>query len=674
MKILERLLGGKPTVVIGMLTVFFILMSCGTDDSELELPPETQEEEGTEEPTPQPEPEGLFADVLKLGSIPNVVPANSTDTLSTTPTDPKLARQLYNGNLEEVRFGCSDYDIEKASSQNSFPIWGEPSAVLYPGSFVQGNSIAQGTPTAIPAKRAGGSLILTGADQSLLGTVALPEFSNTQVSLGRNELLSGFGPTPTPFQMDVLPIANASHLAYELGLSQADFEAYVANGLEFDQTAGVTSFLVGLQQFYYGVDYELSLGMEGYFDADVSPADLEPYVTESNPAAFVSKVRHGRQFYILLETTTFANTAKEIIQGAFSSFDNAMEGTIDVDMLNNLEALSIKVAVRTNNAQGPYEEVGPVGLSALSDLVSEPIVLATAQPLSYEIRSLAQPDNKAGYTLNVNFNLALCQLEGALPPNNFRPLMGLFDDGVGAAFMFSRGHIVVFNGAGTSYAWLNVTTGEISPIYGIKDTNGLLPVIDAEYVTAAYHSSWDLMYIIDQTGNTAELYRNNLTLPSDQTMFPAEPPVNMELNSTTGERFKIQLNGAWQKSNASPEIANLLDSGIGAALYVERVEDTDPSDASSFSFKYNFFQKEAPGRWIEMERRFANRQSSLFYEGIYDLNTWAKNRFPFDEIGAACALELENRVMQQVYFNGEGTQFFIANSDEELVAGPYLLY
>ncbi|MFS4415190.1 thiol-activated cytolysin family protein [Maribacter sp. 2307ULW6-5] len=658
----------------GMVVVslpFLLLMACSdSDDPAMDVPEELQKEE----PAPVPEPEGLFADVLKLGSLPNVVPTTSTDTLSVNPADPEVARQLYNGNLEEVRYTCSEFVIDKSATKNAFPIWGAPGTVLYPGSFLQGNSIASGTPTAIPAKRSGGSLVLTGADKGILGTVSIPEFNNTQVSLGRSELLDQFNPAPGPFQIAISPVANAAQLALEMGLSEADFEDRFATALAIGQSADVNSFWIALKQDYYGVNYELPLGMEGYFDASVAPSDLAPYISDTNPAVFVSKVGYGRQFYILLQTTTFSGTAEEKIGEAFHSFQESLEGNLQTEILNDLESMSLKVAIRSNNAQGPYEELGEVDLNTLAELLSEPAAIGSAQPLFHEVRSIAQPENMAGHTLEANFNLRLCQLEGALPPDNFRPLLGLFDDGVGAAFMFARGHIVVFNGAGTSYAWLNVTTGAISPIYGIKDTNGLLPVIDAEYVTAAYHRSWDTMGIVDETGNTVEIYRNNRTLSFDPMEFPTESPLNIEFNTSTGERFKIALNSVWFTENASTDIASVLNSGIGAALYLGRAEDVDPTDEFSFSDFHNFYQAELPNRWVELDRRRANSNTVLLWEGIFDLNTLPKDVFPFKAVGAACALELDNRMYQQVYFNGDGTQFFIANANEGLVAGPYLLY
>lgn len=356
--------------------VFIFQISCGSDDTELDHTPEPEEEIITE--NPEPEPESLFADVLKLGKLPNVLPTSSSDTLNTKLADPKVARQLFNGNIEDVRFKCTEYSIEGFKTKNSFPIWGAPSTAVFPGSFIQGNSLVTGRPTPIPAKRAGGTLTLSAADNSLLGTVDITEFNNTQVSLGRSELLSQQDPTPSSFQLTVGKIANGVQLAFEMGLPIADFEALFANTMAVDQTTGVTSFLVSLKQEYYGLDYELPLGMEDYFDASVESSDIEPYVTASNLAAFISRVGHGRQFYVLIETTTFGNTAEEKIQEAFSSFADATEGTLNTDMLNDLDALSLKVAIRSNTTQGPYEEIGTLSTAALADLLSEPVAMTTA--------------------------------------------------------------------------------------------------------------------------------------------------------------------------------------------------------------------------------------------------------------------------------------------------------
>ncbi len=668
----------KPytTLYIALFLPFFILLSCSSDDTEPEVVPDTQETPETPEPEPEPEPQGLFADILLLGTLPNAMPSLSSDTTSVSTLDNKLARELFNGNLEDVRYTCSEVGVTANAINNAIPIWGAPPSVVHTGSFLQGASLAQGSPEAIPAKRAGGALILKGADEAVLGTTDIPEFNTTEVSLGRTALLSEFTPAAASFQVDVLPVANGDHLAFEMGISETDFQALQASGLSVEFPDEGTTVLVALRQKYYTVAYELPLDREGYFDADVAPSDIAPHVSEENPAAFVSEVEYGRQFYVLLQTSTFANTALEKIGEAFGTFENAVAGSLQTDVLNDLESLSITVAVQSNNAQGPFEELGEVGMGRLADLLSEPVSLATAQAVSYEVRGISQTDNKAGYVTEAIYDLVLCDREGALPPEGFAPLVHLFEDGIGAAFFFDRGHITVFNGAGTEYAWLNVSTGQISPIYGIKDPDGLLPVLFPESVRAAFAgSNAGTIYIFDGEGAVTGIYVNTNTLSNnDPTAFPTEAPIRPFISSFSGELVTSEINPFWQTASAPGETAPFLESGIEAAVYMGRENQTDPTDDASYSNYQNFFEKGQANLWAERDVRVVNRSADYFWSPVNDLRDVDRAVFPFEEVGAACALELERDVYQQVYFNKEGTQFFIANTDEQLVAGPYLLY
>ncbi|MFS4415191.1 thiol-activated cytolysin family protein [Maribacter sp. 2307ULW6-5] len=662
------------TIRYGCFLFFFLLLSCGSDDPEMDLP--TENEEQVPEPETEPEPEGLFADVLQLGVLPNAVTAMSRDTVSSIATESQLVRELFNGNLESVRYQCSELAIEASATINELPLWGDVGAVVYAGSFLQGNSLGQSAPLALPAKRAGGTLALTGADGSVLGTVEVPEFNNTEVALARTELLTALDPAVGLFQMEVVGIADKEHLAFELGWPQADFQTYFDSGLSWNGEEGANRFLVTLQQKYYALSYELPLGMEGYFDPEVAPSDLAPYVSENNPAAFVSQVHYGRRFYLLLETSTFANTALEKINTAFSAFEGGTEGSLQTEVLNDLESLSVTVAVRSNNAQGPYTEMGDVGLSKLAELLSQPVVPANAQAVSYVVRGVSQPNNRAGYSLTARYEQASCAKEGALPPQGFLPLVGLFEDGIGAAFFFDGGHIAVFNGAGTEYAWLNAVTGQISAVYGIKDPDGLLPVLFPDAVGAAFAgSNAGTIYIFDEQGGTVGIYVNTNTLSNnDPTAFPTEAPIRPFISSFSGELVTSEINPFWQTASAPGETAPFLESGIEAAVYMGRANQTDPTDDASYSNYNNFFEKGQSNRWVERDVRVVNRSADYFWSPVSDLRDADRALFPFTEVGAACALELERDVYQQVYFNAAGNQFFIANTDEELVAGPYLLY
>ncbi|RRQ48425.1 hypothetical protein DZC72_12005 [Maribacter algicola] len=660
---------------ISISIILIIGLGCSqSDDAGVEIPNETQEEEPTQEP--DTEKEVSFADILKVGALTNVSNNNASDTLSVMTVESKLVRQLFNNNMEDVRYGCSNYTIESSKSETLFPIYGEIATALYSGSFIQGNSLETGIPTSIPLTRSGGTLSISNSAQTLLGTVSIDEFNPTQVALARTELLAQNNPSPGQYTNKLKQISSLEQIAFEVGLTEEIYNTQLNNGLGIPETFENSTFLISIQQDFYTINYDLPLNKEGYFEASVKPSDLNQYVSESNPAAYVAKVNYGRRFTIVIETSTFANTAQETIAQAFSSFNGTTQGTLNTTALNDLEDLSLKVILQSANSQGPVERVGTITLSELEAHLSEPALLSFAQPLGYEVRSINEPDRRAGISLNLTYEQNSCTIDGALPPENFRPLVNLFEDGVGAACFFRNGLIIVFNGAGTEYVWLNAITGQISQKSGIKDTDGLLPALNADAVSAAFaESASGTLYFFNSSGTSYEIHVNNNTFGSNAPdAFPTEAPVRPFTSSVTGEPIITEINPFWQVASAPGETAPFLESGVEAAAYTGRANQTDPTDEFSYSDYQDFFEKGRSNRWAGRDVRVVNRSADYFWTDIFDLRDISRNEFPFEEVGAACALEVERGILQQIYFNLEGDKFFIANMDKQLVAGPYLLY
>lgn len=660
---------------ISISIILFIVLGCSqSDDARVEIPNETQEEEPTQEP--DTEMEVSFADILKVGVLTNVSNNSATDTINVVTAESKLVRQLFNNNMEDVRYGCSNYTIESSKSETLFPIYGEIATALYSGSFIQGNSLETGIPTSIPLSRSGGTLSISNSAQTLLGTVSIDEFNPTQVALARTELLAQNNPSPGQYTNKLKQISSLGQIAFEVGLTEEIYNTQLNNGLGIPVTFENSAFLISIQQDFYTINYDLPLNKEGYFEASVKPSALNQYVSGSNPAAYVAKVNYGRRFIIVIETSTFTNTAQETIAEAFSSFNGTTQGTLNTTALNDLEDLSLKVILQSANSQGPVERIGTITLSELEAHLSEPALLSFAQPLGYEVRSINEPDRRAGTSLNLTYEQNSCTIDGALPPENFRPLVNLFEDGVGAACFFRNGLIIVFNGAGTEYVWLNAITGQVSQKSGIKDTDGLLPALNADAVSAAFaESASGTLYFFNSSGTSYEIHVNNNTFGSNAPdAFPTEAPVRPFTSSVTGEPIITEINPFWQVASAPGETAPFLESGVEAAAYTGRANQTDPTDEFSYSDYQDFFEKGRSNRCAGRDVRVVNRSADYFWTDIFDLRDISRDEFPFEEVGAACALEVERGILQQIYFNLEGDKFFIANMDKQLVAGPYLLY
>jgi len=651
--------------------LFFVGSACSSDEPETAVEEQQQE---SEEEEPEDETQDLtFSTIFARGSLPQYQQGRTIDTTASQTIGTKEYSELLNGNPETVRYACDDTTIAESNGSTIFPVYNSDSQVIFPGSFIQGKTLSNVALQSIPLKRAGGALVLEKTDGSLVASTDVDEFSRSKVIDATQQIIASNDLSISELSIELIPIYSNQQLALNLDVNELEFEAEIAQHFP-NVEDGSNRFLIRIEQPFYAVGFDLPTSTDELFSSEVEPDDLDPHVADDNPAAFISEMVYGRRFYILLETLSSNVFAREQLEMAFTDFETGSSGELNTAPLLELESSTYRVIAQSANASGAFEQKGEIALNELSEILNTEANITSAQPLSYEVRSINSPDTKAGFTLTSEYNAVVCKKEGALPPAGFLPLVNLFEDGVGAAALVRRGDILVFNKAGTEYVWLNTVTGQASPKYNIKDPNGLLGELQANSISAAYSHVVQRIYLFDETGAKFEIYRHN-QLDVGFNEIPTGPFGELGTDGS-GAPLHIDINPFFTFETAAGMEVLFLETGYEAALYMGLRTDFDSSTQMStfLSLDHRFFEKGKSYLTADEDYLSENGTTTRNWSQITNINEKEEIIFPFETIGAACGLELEFWTFTQVYFNGEGNKFFIADENNGLVQGPYLLY
>lgn len=198
--------------------------------------------------------------------------------------------------------------------------------VLWPGSLVQGKSMAGGILDPIPVKRAPGTITLTLAAGST-GPVSktMDQASLAAATQAQNDILAGYdAATPAKFSYDFQSIYSSQQLSVAVDANVKGTDWAAAASLKVDQDDAKSRYLIQFTQEYFTMAFEPPQGAAGVFDPSVTADDLAPYAQDGNPPVYIASVTYGRIFYLLFESTASQHDLEVAVSGSYS-------GAVSVD-------------------------------------------------------------------------------------------------------------------------------------------------------------------------------------------------------------------------------------------------------------------------------------------------------------------------------------------------------
>lgn len=652
----------KYVCVMGLGLV--LSMSCSKDEN----PP-------VDDPIANPDPKETdltFAAVVADGGGFEEVPQSRTDeTLEEKDEDPQdYEVEGEDGSTQTQRFICTSRTVSVLDGTGDFQTLGGAASEIYPSALLQGKTINNAKPQAIPLKRAGGSISYSLNDGNLQAAQDLEEMSESQVRLAMNTIISGSsGVVPADFDLTYENVFSEEQVALNMGLSYEGYGVKAEGKLSFSNDETYNRILVKLNQKYYDVSYDFPTGYDDVFDESVSPEDLEKYIQPDNPATYIKKVTYGRIFYMLIESTSSLTEMNAQIETSYEGFKNTVEADLEVDTMKKMENLKVKVIAYGGDSSNTFSGLGETSVEALADMLAASTDIKTGLPLSYEIYSLEDPSKQVGTNISTEMKIVECELKGMLPPITYSKLVDLFDDGIGAATQIKERYAAIYNGAGTQYVIFNGASGDVSEPYSIHDENGPLGATTFDNVGAALRAFLSQIYVFNAAGTEFEIIGYSAGSIVDA---PTSPFGNYVQSEGTNRRFLaddsftanqavITDNIAILDLNGNPATCveyPLLSKGIKAA--VRRSHDSDHTyyediigvvSLKSFTTTTYFYSAATNGATYS---RLDYYNPEL--DGLDNFRCWKPERNvsePRGAVEAACKIQI-NSSERLLYFTPDG--------------------
>ncbi len=304
------------------------------------------------------------------------------------------------------------YSLTKIPSE--FVLLTPNADVLWPGSLVQGKSMASGVLDPIPVKRAPGTITLSLAS-SAAGQYSkkMDEASLSAAVQAQNDILSGFtGATPAMFSIDIESVYSNEQLAVAIDAQATGKTWSAAASLKFDQNTTKSHVLIKFAQQYYTMAFDPPQGASGVFDKSVTADDLAPYVGPGNPAVYVASVTYGRIFYLLFESSESQKSLEAAISGSYSGAALSASGAASADWKKTINNAHIQSYALGGNADAA---LGAVTAASQFDQVLEFLKKGAnfdsqnpGVPVSYKLRNL-KDSSEVKLALTTSYTAKNCE-------------------------------------------------------------------------------------------------------------------------------------------------------------------------------------------------------------------------------------------------------------------------
>ncbi|MEL6675985.1 MAG: thiol-activated cytolysin family protein [Bacteroidota bacterium] len=309
-------------------------------------------------------------------------------------------------------WNCTSKDVELSVNNQDFPLFTAGTEVIFPGNLLQGNSLQQATPSIIPLSRGPGTITissLNGSDSTGI-TQPVDEVSFESIAVATNQIIgANVGNLSANTTLEISEINSTEEIGVAMGLSYKDLKTNIKGSFEYNNSQSYSRYLVKLTQSFYTLVFSVPTvdQIDQTFGPDVTPEQLATYVYEGNPATYISSVNYGRVFYLLIQSTQSSTEVKAAIDLSFNAVVSKGEADIDVSYINDLEEKVVKgyaYGGDANLAGGAL--MGD--LNQVANFIKEGAAINNGAPLSYVVRSLADPSQVVSTSLATQYTITNC--------------------------------------------------------------------------------------------------------------------------------------------------------------------------------------------------------------------------------------------------------------------------
>lgn len=339
----------KTRISIALCAVLVVAASCSDNTTSVEEPKTIQEliARAGEIPAAPTKSES------DLGFVNEQMTENGVSYTSRT-----ARKKLHNRFDEIVAFGAS-------------------SDALYPGSIIQGKSLADGQLTPISSSLKPLTLTLQGGKSQ---TVTTPTFASV------NSAIQSLAATSNPKAADIKYFKSTMYSSessfLELGLNFNWLLGSVKSKFESRKGVKRASTLLYMKQVYFRVSCD-----KPSFDDDVTVSQLMPYMGQGNPPCYISSVDYGRIFLVRVTADTTQEALDNAIAASYSVFSVSTGfGSMNLNVNTTFDAL-----VLGGSASGAGEALSYASLEKINELIRKEAQYSPNNPgvpIAYSVRHL----------------------------------------------------------------------------------------------------------------------------------------------------------------------------------------------------------------------------------------------------------------------------------------------
>jgi len=334
---------------------------------------------GSDESPTGPEEPGSFAEVVDKGGIYE-------------PVEPTADIQVVAEEDEELSDGtiltCTTEHHSVVDAPLDYATFDPNAEVVFPGNLLQGNSLGGATPNPIAVERSGGTITinLLNGSEAVSRTVDQVRYS-TVVQAMNDIIADNTGVLPAAFTYHSAQVQSRQEMALRMGVNVNSLTTDVNARLSLSSEETYNSFLVELTQRYYTMSFDLPTSLGGLFADSVTPADLARYVSEDNPATYISSVTYGRRFYLLIESTESVSEMQASISASYNAALAGGSGHLEGRDFSTLTNVNVKVFALGGDHQLALASFNG-DVDAVAEFLTEGGNIDTGVPLSYVVRNV----------------------------------------------------------------------------------------------------------------------------------------------------------------------------------------------------------------------------------------------------------------------------------------------
>lgn len=532
---------------------------------------------------------------------------------------------------------CKEFKVDLSQNAEDFVLFASNNAeIIYPGNFLQGKSVFEGAPRIIPLKRGPGTITINTLNGSSIVSETVDEVSFSKIAQATNDLIGNNNGTLTAnISYEREEVRSLQEVGVKMNAEFSTLATKVKGSFDYNSSYNFNSVFVKVTQSLYSIVLDIP-DVETAFDPSVTPDELAQYISDDNPATYISSVNYGRIFYLLIQSTQSSSDIKAAVEGSFSGAVVSGSGSLDVSVVNELD--NVKVSGYAYGGDANLAAGALVGtMEDVKTFIEEGGSINNGAPISYVVRSLEDPSIVVKANLATQYTVTECEnvSGGLITFENSRQAVGAAVNNPSS----SRSKIVLFDKLNSEYVAINIESGARSQPFGLWEwsIDNTHPFRNTGGINAAAHIR----------GNT-----------SPQTIFFNEDGTKYtSWNHNTRAFSQVFDLWEWGVDNSCPFTA------VGAAMDLSIGSREIFCMFNADGTEYTLFESGAfsPPRSIS-EMRIKDSQDPL--------------AIPFDKVGAAMRMSIlgpggveSDRVVMAI-FDEAGTKYVYYDVDRNVIVGP----